>query len=189
MPEPPPKYAGIGPRKAPDWVVQFCQVAAEALAWKGYRLRSGHAEGCDEAFEEGAAQAELGLESEIYLPWPTFRYDEAPTASGVIFERPASAAYDIARRHHPSWAILKRGAKALHARNAHILLGPKLDDPVKFVLTWTEKGNTDGSLDFSGTGMMLRLAAAYNVPVFNYGDPQHERRVDAMLSEYLAAQA
>lgn len=182
-------YAGIGPREVPTWVEQFCELAGEALAWKGYRLRSGHAAGCDEAFERGAyADGMISPESEIYLPWPTFRHDEAPNVLGIVHERPTNASYEMVREFHPSWAIYKRGVKALMARNAHILLGPELNQPVKFVLTWTEDGTVDGEGKQGGTAATLRMASAWNIPVFNYAVTEHERRIDALLEEYLTAQ-
>ena len=50
-------YAGIGSRKTPPHVLAAMTQIAEALAERGYILRSGGAGGADSAFEKGAGSA------------------------------------------------------------------------------------------------------------------------------------
>jgi cell division GTPase FtsZ len=55
--------------------------------------------------------------------------------------------------------------RKLHARNAMIVLGKNLDDPVDFIICWTPGGTGSG-----GTGQALRIARAYGIPVYDLGD-------------------
>lgn len=63
---------------------------------------------------------------------------------------------------HPAWDRCSQYAKNLHARNAAIILGKGLDDPVKFVVCWTKDGKATG-----GTGQGIRIAESLCIPVFN----------------------
>jgi len=53
-------------------------------------------------------------------------------------------------------------ARVFMARNSYQVLGPDLATPVDFVWCWTPHGAVIG-----GTGQALRIAAAYEIPVFN----------------------
>lgn len=133
-------------------------VKMHGLKWT---LRSGAAEGADMAFERGA-----GPMSEIYLPWHgfnrRFEYNTIP--------RPTVAAYVMAATVHPGWFNMGYGARALHARNCHQVLGSKLDDPSMFVVCWTPDGCEDEASrnrDTGGTATAIVLAARCGIPVFN----------------------
>jgi hypothetical protein len=167
-------YAGIGSRQTPEEVLYLMTRAAEVLARQGWTLRSGHAPGADQAFEEGA-----GEHAEVYLPWPKFERD-VPIL-GRAHPRPSPDAVAVAAGHHPGWQHLSPGARALHARNAHQVLGPDLRSPVTFVICWTPDGSLDGSgRDTGGTGQALRIAASAGITVFNLVLPEHRVRVEQM---------
>ena len=164
-------YAGIGSRRTPTQVLQVCEQIAQALAQQGWRLRTGHAPGADQAFERGA-----GALADVFLPWPAF--EDSVTVLGDTHPQPAARAFDIAREHHPNWAALRRGARALHARNTHQILGPQLDQPARFAICWTPDGSLDGQgPNTGGTGQALRLCAAHHVPVFNLARAEHLARI------------
>lgn len=157
--------------------------AAEILAQRGWILRSGHAPGADQAFEAGA-----GSQAEVYLPWPGFERS-VPLVAQTVVERPHPAAFELATEHHPGWEYLPRGARALHARNAHQVLGADLRTPVSFVLCWTSDGSLDGrGADTGGTGQALRMAAARGVTVYNLCRADHAQRVTQGLSLVLPGQ-
>ena len=69
---------------------------------------------------------------------------------------------EIAARHHPAWNKCTEYVRRLHARNAKIILGNDLKTPVKFVVCWTSNGT-----DIGGTGLGIRIANTYNIPVYN----------------------
>jgi Predicted Rossmann fold nucleotide-binding protein involved in DNA uptake len=151
-------YAGIGSRQTPINVLNLMKQLAEVLAIKGETLRSGAADGADAAFEAGCLHA--GGQAEIYLPWPGFNGHKSPLAY------PHPDAFTLAARFHPAWNQCKQGARALHARNCHQVLGRNLDDPVSKVICWTPNGSGSG-----GTGQALRLAKHLNIPIYDLGNP------------------
>jgi hypothetical protein len=142
-------YAGIGSRRTPTEILAVGEQIAWALAERGWRLRSGHAPGADQAFERGAHG-----NADIFLPWPAF--EAAIPVSGRAYDQPATAAYALARRHQPNWPVLGPGARALHARNCHQILGGTLRHPARFAICWTP----DGSLVSHRSGRANRGAAA-----------------------------
>lgn len=143
-------YAGIGSRETPkdayDWMVD----TGYRLEDLGYTLRSGGADGADTAFEM------IVNRKEIFLPWEGFNNNPSP-----YYVIPPDA-FIIAAKYHPYYMKLKDSVKALMARNVQQVLGPTLDNHSEFVLCWTKDGKASG-----GTGQAIRIAEAYNIPVFN----------------------
>lgn len=154
-------YTGIGSRETPSATQGTIYRIAEFLARNGLTLRSGGADGADQAFERGAV---LGP-SEIYLPWKGFNGNRS-----LLFDIPAEA-FTIAGKFHPGWNHLTEPVRRLMARNAQQVLGMDLNSPSAFVLCWTPDG-ADGLLKKTtsktgGTGQAIRIAAHYGVPVIN----------------------
>lgn len=148
-------YTGIGSRQTPINVCEYFTTLAYDLYLKGYILRSGHAEGADQAFEQGAP------ECDIYIPWKNFNGSNNKTHLLVYMDQELR---DIASKHHPAWDKCSEGAKKLHARNVHQVLGNNLDSPSEFLVCWTPNGSGSG-----GTGQAIRIAQAYGVPIFDFG--------------------
>lgn len=150
-------YAGIGSRETPAHILTIMSDIGQILGNCGYTLRSGAAIGADSAFEQYLGTIH---HREIFLPWS--RYNGHPSK----FRGPSPEALEMAASIHPNWAACSQGARKLHGRNMHIMLGQKLDSPVEFVICWTPDGRASG-----GTGQALRVAARYHIPVYNL---QHE---------------
>jgi hypothetical protein len=163
-------YAGIGARLTPPEILTLMREVAGALASRGYCLRTGGADGADQAFYDGAVG--LGEQVELFLPWPGFHGWRARGPGVRLFERPTPEAYRLAEQYHPNWRNVRRGPRSLHARNVHIVLGPNLDEPVRLICCWTPAGELVG-----GTAQALRIAAHHNIPVFNLADPMTRQRV------------
>ena len=70
----------------------------------------------------------------------------------------------IAARLHPAWHRCSPAVRKLHARNGAVVLGRQLDRPVDAVVAWSPGGAITG-----GTGMALRIAAEWGIPVLNLG--------------------
>lgn len=161
-------YAGIGSRQTPEDIMTIMSgfaVLAESLGWI---LRSGAAEGADAAFERGVSNP---ANKQIYLPWGRFNNHTS------LRTKPLDLAYEYAKEVFPyNWDVLSQGAKKLHARNMHQVLGDHLADPVKFIICWTPNGEVTG-----GTGSALRLAAELDIPVFNLGGTVDEDALETML--------
>jgi hypothetical protein len=163
-------YAGIGARKSPPEILRLMTDVAAAIARKGWALRTGGAEGADEAFREGAVVA--GGIVELYLPWPGFNYHASATR-----EYPSKMALEIAEAHHPRFRELPAKHQALQGRNSHIILGADCATPATFALLWTAGGATVG-----GTGQGIRLCAVYEIPTFNLARADHRARVERTLA-------
>jgi hypothetical protein len=132
-----PAYAGIGSRATPPAVLDLMTRAASWLSGEDWVLRTGMAAGADQAFYRGASTHGA---FELYLPWPTFEADaHAPSCRSeqFVLGEPTPAAHELAARFHPAWSRLTRAVRALHARNAHQVLGADLASPARFVLCWT----------------------------------------------------
>jgi hypothetical protein len=172
-------YAGIGSRETPDDVLSLMAALAEALARRGWTLRSGGADGADTACEKGAMRGmDLDLLEpwpEIFLPWPNF--NSRPDGPDQPYPQPE--AYNVAAQFHPAWHRLSPNAKSLHARNAHQILGGDLRIPVLslFVVCWTKHGAGGG-----GTGQALRMAKHYALPIYDLARSHNRERVETFLA-------
>lgn len=166
-------YTGIGSRRAPTSVEHLIREVAQQLDALGYCLRSGGADGPDTWFERGSTR------SEIYLPWADFNGHRSMLCAPTI------EAFEIAHKFHPAWNNLMHGAKRLHARNVHQVLGAKPSEPVPsdFVVCWTPDGKRIG-----GTAQAMRIADAYNIPIFNLADDDRLDlfRTERMLDQIMA---
>ena len=150
-------YAGIGSRETPQYILNYFEKVATFLAKRGFILRSGGAKGADQAFEKGCNK--VNGKKEIYLPWKGF---EGSNSDLVVTLKEA---FEIAEQFHPYWSKLSEGAKKLQARNSHQVFGKELDNLSDFILCWTKNGKGEG-----GTGQAIRIAKAYNIPIFDAGN-------------------
>lgn len=165
-------YAGIGSRETPKDILNVMTLVAQALVSKGWVLRSGGALGADMAFENGAFRA--GGKTDIYLPWRMYNghmdgdWEVSPEA------------IEMASQFHPAWHRCGQGARKLHGRNCHILLGKQLDLPVSFVICWTPGAAVTG-----GTGLGMRIAQSRKIEIYNLANPQHLATINSWIKEVL----
>ena len=150
-------YAGIGARRTPPEILAVMTRIAQWLHRTGWHLNSGGADGADRAFAEGATAGSRTL----FMPWPGYNGHSGPDCR-TLTAGERQPALDLAARLHPAWQKCSRGARALHARNVGIILGPGLNRPVDAVICFTPGGKVLG-----GTGMALRIAAEAGIPVLN----------------------
>lgn len=182
-------YTGIGSRSTPPEILRLFKVTAARLADAGWTLRSGAAPGADTAFEEGVfealayyegSSADSELLAEIYLPWSGFEGRKSDPSGWVQYDpSPSPLAFPIAEQFHPAWDRCSQGARRLHARNVHQVLGQDVTNPVlsRFVLCWTPDGSGSG-----GTGQALRIAKHYGVPIIDAGSPAGLERVERFVT-------
>jgi hypothetical protein len=138
-------------------VLGLMERIARRLAALGWMLRTGGAEGADQAFERGARAG--GGTVEVFLPWPGYSGYQAAT-----LERPSPRALEVAAPLHPAWSRLSPGAQKLIARNGHQVLGASMDDPVALVICWTPDGaehERECGPGTGGTGQAIRLASRW----------------------------
>lgn len=150
-------YTGIGSRETPEKVLELFTNIAKYLASSNFTLRSGAAKGADAAFEKGVDI--VHGKKEIFLPWKGFQNSKSEL---IVTDK---RAFEIAEKYHPYWNNLKSGAKKLQARNSHQVLGIDLNTPSEFIICYTKNGKRNG-----GTGQALRIADAYNIPIFDVGN-------------------
>lgn len=169
-------YAGIGSRETPEEILNLIEKIAFKLS-KNLTLRSGGAQGADEAFYCGAVKNPKAA-IEIFFPWENFA-NISPHHTILVKNREIiQQSEEIAAEFHGGWNSLTQGARRLMTRNTFQVLGDDLNSPSKFVLCWTQDG-ADGkkiktSRNTGGTGQAIRIAAAYNIPVINlFNDMQY----------------
>lgn len=149
-------YAGIGARNTPEFYQNHMSAAGKYLKEKGFILRSGGAPGADKAFEK---HIDKWKHKDIFLPWLGFGKSPSFLAGST------NAAREVVLNLHPNPGALNATSMEFHGRNVHQILGPDLETPVEFVLTYTIKGQIVG-----GTGMALRVAREHKIPIFNMGN-------------------
>ena len=170
-------YTGIGSRSTPPLIQVSMMVQAKSCALRNFVLRSGGAAGADTAFENGADR------KEIYIPWAGFNGPSSPSMSRIVSGDHAEARA-IAKQFHPAWDQCSEGAKKLHTRNVHQVLGRDLIEPSAFVICWTPNGSSKG-----GTGQALRIARHWTIPIFDLGHPHINLKTLDTLIESLTEDA
>ena len=133
-------YAGIGNRVLPEETRFELRMIAYSMSRLGWSLRTGGAEGADRAFMDGHGAARV----EVFGP-----------------EDATDAAMAMAATYHPAWWACDDHARRLLGRNAQIILGRNLDDPVAAVLAYAAD-KTRG-----GTALGMRIARAHGIPAVN----------------------
>lgn len=167
-------YAGIGSRRTPEGILALMTAIASMLRADGYILRSGNAEGADQAFAVGA-----GYDAHVFLPWPSFNRDwlaetypaDRPGPTVITDPEPWTAQY--AEEFHPAWERCTQGARKLHSRNVHQLHGLQGEPLSSFVICWTPD-----AAEVGGTATAIRMARHSGVPVFNLADAGTRERLE-----------
>lgn len=164
-------YAGIGPRNTPLEVCEQMVHVAKQMDEQGWIVRSGHAQGADQAWACGHAPENR----EIYLPWHSFNIvGELPAGFQVSPVTPQLEA--VARVAHRGWDNLRQGGQKLMMRNVSIILGHNLDDPVQFVAYWSPQRKVQG-----GTGNAVHLASLYGIPSFNIAFEEDQQGMSSFV--------
>lgn len=150
---------GIGSRETPTHILEEMTKIGEWIKSNNMILRSGHADGADWAFEQGAQE-----NSVIYLPWKSFNDHLISRANYVVIEL-EDKYNELTNKFHPYPKGLSRGARLLMNRNSCQILGKDLDEPTDVIIYWAledKKGNAIG-----GTGQAIRIAKSLNIPMYN----------------------
>lgn len=173
------------------------------LACKGMTLRSGAADGADQAFELGWLDWYVkqtpwpgpgDQRAELYLPWSGFNKHDDYGCFGANMSlailRKVNEAREIARSIHPAWDLMKKdgvtpvmgqAAKKLHTRNVYQVLGQTLDEPSRFLVGYApldKHGTPKG-----GTATAMKLAEMHGVTVYNLYKEEHFEKFDKWVSQ------
>jgi hypothetical protein len=194
------EYAGIGTRKLPRNPSILLMKFACCMAFAGYKVNSGAADGCDTSFETGAKIAydamaamdsrltpgHYGKVMNIFLPWQGFNGRVGGRAEGYI-STSSPQAQVITAPFHPNWAGLKQGAQKMMSRNAMQALSEALNKPVRFVMCQTPDGAFTKAMTSSktgGTGQAIRIAEHYGVKIYNTKNEEHLSKVLEWIAYY-----
>lgn len=162
-------YAGIGNNKELSEMMEIIIKEIGTLAAQsGYMLRSGHSSGTDIAFEQGCDA--IKGKKEIMLPWKMYN-----NSTSHYYTLPRKA-FEIAADHHSSWNKLKDHQKKFLARNSTILLGHRLQSPVKFMIVYMED-----DLITTTTSHAVRIARDNCIPVYNLADHSSRKLIQAIF--------
>lgn len=155
-------YSGIGSRNTPKEICSEMTKLASILEQCGFILRSGNADGADQAFAEGVQK-----QAQIWLPWSSFNSDfreDFPQHDYRVISLSDEAAWLSVSEFHPNAKNLSETSCKFMARNYRQVIG--LNEPnSEFVVCWTEDGLPRG-----GTAQALRIARARNIRVLNMYD-------------------
>lgn len=173
----------IGSRKTPTEIQGHMRKIAEWCTGKGIVVRSGKAGGADAAAIYGCMDAYTRgfgtVRPEMYVPWAGFGSEDM-TNSFDINTGSCLEASLIAQKIHPAWTRCSDGAKKLHTRNVHQILGVNLDTPSDVVLYWcTEVAGAPTG----GTATAVNLAKAYGCTCINMLHDSWKQQLKTQLVE------
>lgn len=164
-------FTGVGARYGvPSDVYDRVDSIGRYLIGIGYRNRTGDAVGMDAAWRKVCAHA-----CDFYAP----RNRSNPLADAkIITGEHYVRAKNITRQYHPYFHNLGDFEAELHIRNVFEVLGDELNNPSEFLVCWTKDGaEKKTTRETGGTGQAIRLAIAYDIPVFNLYHADAEYRL------------
>lgn len=149
-------YCGVGNGYIGAGITSILEEIGKVMAINGYVLRSGGGKGADSAFERGCDSVEG--KKEIFLPEAGYNGSDSK-----LFDLPKEdEARKIAAKYHHSWNMISASIKKVMTRTSYEVFGEDLTDPVEFVIGYvTDSGSAE---------QVLRVARAYNIPVYNLGN-------------------
>jgi hypothetical protein len=163
-------YTAVGSRNTPLHFAPLMKAMAEKLAADGWTMRSGHAPGADQFFEEGA-----GTWAEIYVAWDSFE-KQVPILGRKII--PSGKTLDLAilmaSTIHERWDLCSPAARLLHARNMCQVWGADLAVKSHMLVCWAPP--TSNGVQ-GGTNLAWQAAKLAGIPCYNLAIPEHEARI------------
>lgn len=165
-------YCGVGSRQTPSDICLLMGMIAKKLSIKGFTLRSGGAQGADQAFQVEAARAE------IYLPWSSFEkeFQDKFNHEKIVVRSTDNQAELSVKHFHPAPENLSIGAFSMMRRNYRQVIGRNGFANSSFVLCWTPDGKDSG-----GTAQAIRIARANKIPVINLGNEECLEAVKSLV--------
>jgi len=171
--------ACVGSRALDPSALALLTAIGASLVTAGWIVHSGGAQGADQAFARGAAQA-LGATAHapgglvIHLPWASY---ERAAADAAVRQSGGRALIDLqaftpderttALQFHPAPDRLSPAGITLMTRNVRIVCPQGLTaDPVHLVIAYPSNRRGGG-----GTGQALRLAESFGIPIHDLRDP------------------
>ena len=181
-------WTGVGSRRSSPDNRPLMTAFAQAIAAKGSVLRSGGAVGPDTWFEEGVPPPLR----RIYVPRASF--DRHPRSEDIVPKNRHlmrwMRACSIAEGLHPLGRHMSQDLRELMGLSVFQVLGDDLKTPSQFLVCDAPEIVYDGEgrvVDVDGgTGMAVRVAVLYNVPVFHVAVPAHRARMEGFIAQHQA---
>lgn len=151
------KVAGIGNRNIPKEASSKLFDLGRLIAERNYLGLSGNSNGSDEFFAKGVNSVNPSLMN-LYLPWNSFNKNFILPENKVrlLSKEDKAKCIAIASEHHPNWSACSFGAKSCLARNVAIVTDANV------VFCYSDPNSKSG-----GTKHAVRIANAYQIPVYN----------------------
>ncbi len=178
----PPTIACFGSRETPAPILALMTELAGHLVARGAFLRSGHAQGADWAFEQGACRVQPQSFT-VCLPWRT--YNRRPPVNlpinpacpvKILADLPSSAKASYLRDaalYHGAWDRLTQGGQLLHGRNMLIAEG------ASHGICYLNHSKPGGG----GSGQCYRVLTARGAEVLDLASPVGLARAQRLLAD------
>lgn len=159
-------YTGVGSRKTPWYICNIMTTLASILESQNFILRSGGAEGADQAFEKGVSNPDNKMS---FLEQALF----VENGKNILYLKEQiqeARIYIFNNNIHSIWLRLPEKHKSMHTRNIFQVLGLDMNEPSKFTVCWTPdkaKKLNDTSRKTGGTGTAIGTSSHNNIPVYN----------------------
>ena len=162
----------VGSRQTPSAIItQATKILFDYLR-RGYVIRSGNATGLDSIVTTYCSEKER----EIYLPYEDFNYKQFGKSMNNAFipNREHWSNYqqavEMVYQYHPLHNRVPEEHMKYLARDIYQVLGVDLKTPSEKVVCWTPDGAetaAECTRQTGGTGMAIRIANAFGIPVVN----------------------
>lgn len=172
MPQSDWNIACIGPRfGVPADIIALMERMGKYLTEQGYTIKTGNAEGSDQAFARGGNQG-IASRVHLYLPWPTYNKEAIHPSNRIITTSP-SVDEATAAANHPAWEKLSQGVRKLMTRNVSII---RETQQVLYYRDNVSPGR-------GGTAFGVRLAERFSIPTVNLWVTEERERVIKRLEK------
>lgn len=152
----------------PEAKLQLLLNTCKALFNLGYIYRS---QASNRSATDKAIRGLPNAKYEIYKLWAKASHDAGEDAD-VGSEGTNKAAYQAAAFYHKRFLEQKDIVRCIYARDTQLVFGENLNDPVDFILAYTECGSNSFGKTFDiktarNAWYMFKLAGAGNISIFN----------------------
>lgn len=153
-----------------DSFKNMVKVIFNGLNENGYIFRHNQASN-NNLINDLINQKDFSFES--YLPWKNFNAG----IENAIMNYGNEKGYSIAAGYFKTFGNLPPTIRAVKASMVHSLLGKECDNPVDFILVYTETGDDKFHKDFKfakngDLAFIIKICKDANIPLFNIKNPQ-----------------
>tara|TARA_Y100000310_G_scaffold345060_1_gene461493 strand:- start:2824 stop:3402 length:579 start_codon:yes stop_codon:yes gene_type:complete len=182
-------YTGVGSlRHLSEKNIDFLREVGEALALSGFNVRTGGRGVLDDTLRDSCKSS--GGVTQVLTPSPFYR-DYNATKEDDVFSYstcPLELKENAKKIMHDN-GVIQKATSEFHSNLLYssplILLGPNLDAPSRFLITW--QNDLDGEVfpdcrHFeTQESPIFKLAQKKKIPIFNIANPLHKERIESFI--------